>query len=331
MFELKIAHWKYNKDWVYSATYDEALSQLYRFVVPVHDRLGIPGHLEVVSGHIGNIREIGSSSYNGMVHMDKVELQDMVQRGWGVGCHSYSHLGVMDNPERELKLAKTILEDIIGQPVTIYCSPGDNSNLTPEVIKKCKEYGYLAGMSITDDLNHHKGNDLFWINRSPLHERMCQGLYDSTFDEFKRIGQAKKYGGWIVDYLHCPLEEAVHDYKDCNQEHHRMRLEAVYTLGRHDCWFANPDNVVDYRYMRNYAKITGGKGRYMISTGGLPGEVVNRELTFILTSPFIPEALDILADGNKLAGFPCGNGGICFTFSVKDGSEIEILTKKSCP
>ena len=81
--ELSIALWKYAKEWVYSASYDEALSDLYRYVIPTHDRLGIPGHVEVVSGHIGIIRNIGASSFNGMKHMDKDELLDIMSRGWG--------------------------------------------------------------------------------------------------------------------------------------------------------------------------------------------------------------------------------------------------------
>ena len=106
MMDLGIAGWKYDKEWVYSVTYDEALSELHRFVIPVHDRLGIPGHLEVVSGHIGKVRNLGASSFNGLNHMTGSELRDMMKRGWGVGCHSYSHIRVMDDPERELKLAK---------------------------------------------------------------------------------------------------------------------------------------------------------------------------------------------------------------------------------
>lgn len=326
--DLGIAGWKYDKEWVYSVTYDEALSELHRFVIPVHDRLGIPGHLEVVSGHIGKVRNLGASSFNGLNHMTGSELRDMMKRGWGVGCHSYSHIRVMDDPERELKLAKTILEDAIGRAVTIYCSPGDNKNLTGEVIKKCREFGYIAGMSITDDLNYSEADDLFWINRPPLHEKMCQDLYDSYFDEFKRIHQAKKYNGWIVDYLHCPLEKAIHDYKDCSAEHHKMRLEAVYNEGRYDCWFANPDDVVDYRYMKKHTCIIRDDDYFRVKVNNLPEQVINRELTFLIDSPYTPEALDIVVDDIKYAGHPCRSGTICFTVPVKNNSRIEILPKK---
>ena len=82
---LTIADWKYGKQWVYSITYDEALSELHRFAIPYHEEFGIPGHVEAVAGHIGEIRQLGQSSYNGFRHMGAEELRDLVARGWGAG------------------------------------------------------------------------------------------------------------------------------------------------------------------------------------------------------------------------------------------------------
>src|SRR5579872_7405630 len=66
---LTICNWKYGKQWVYSITYDEALEELHRFAVPHHEEYGIPGHVEAVAGHIGKVRQLGQSSYNGYHHM----------------------------------------------------------------------------------------------------------------------------------------------------------------------------------------------------------------------------------------------------------------------
>ena len=64
---LKICDWKHGKRWVYSITYDEALADLHRFAVPIHEEYGMPGHVEVVVGQLGEIRRVGQSSYNGSV------------------------------------------------------------------------------------------------------------------------------------------------------------------------------------------------------------------------------------------------------------------------
>ena len=81
---LTICPWKYNKRWVYSITYDEALVDLHRFAIPIHEEYGIPGHVEVVVGQLGEVRNLGSSSYNGYRHMNGDELKDLLTRGWGV-------------------------------------------------------------------------------------------------------------------------------------------------------------------------------------------------------------------------------------------------------
>lgn len=323
--DLKVATWKYGKDWVYSVTYDEALSELAQFVIPAHEELGIPGHVEVVAGHIGTVRQIGQSSYNGFHHMSAEELRGLIARGWGVGCHSWSHEGVMADPERELLRARETLTEAIGKPVTIYCSPGDNSNLTEDIQAKLPGYGYLAGMSITDDINRPDTEDLLWINRSPLHERYG-GVFDSRYDAYHRIRQAQEEHGWIVDYLHCPLEQAVHECKDCSAAHHRQRLEAVVGEGGDRCWYANPDDVVDYRYMRRGAGIEKqAEGAYLVRLD-VPEHVQCRELTFELGTHLTPEAVDVAVDGARALTSPGPAGRLIFTARVCNGSEIRMST-----
>ncbi len=328
--ELSVSTWKYAKRWVYSVTYDEALAELHRFVVPCHDELGIPGHVEAVGGHLGQVRQIGNSSYNGFHHMSGPELRELLARGWGVGCHSWSHENVADNPELELLQARLAIEEAIGRRVTVYCSPGSNVNITPFIVEKAKEYGYLAGMSITDALNRAEPDspDLFFLNRPPLHEKFGS-LYDSAFDAHKRITQAKRQGGWIIDYLHCPLEQAVHDYKDCSAAHHRERLEAVAEEGKYDCWFANPDDAVDYRYLRRHTKLRAAGGdAWTLRVEGLPEQVRQRALSFELRTPLPPEALTLLADEKPVPCRPLQNGVLAFDAEARDGMRIRAVPVK---
>ena len=72
---LSICPWKYGKRWVYSITYDEALADLHRFAVPMHEEYAIPGHVELLVGQMGEIRKAGNSSYNGYRHMNAGELR----------------------------------------------------------------------------------------------------------------------------------------------------------------------------------------------------------------------------------------------------------------
>ncbi len=134
---VRVSPWLDGKRWVYSITFDEALIELHRFAVPILEEHGVPGHLEAVVGHLGVVRQIGNSSYNGFRHMTGEEMRDMLNRGWGVGNHSWSHMQVnADTASIELEKAKCVLEEAIGEPITVYCSPGDNTNMNDSAAER---------------------------------------------------------------------------------------------------------------------------------------------------------------------------------------------------
>ncbi len=280
---LSICDWKHGKRWVYSITYDEALVELHRFAVPHHEAFGIPGHVEAVAGHIGKVRQIGQSSYNGFHHMGAEGLRDLLDRGWGVGNHSWSHEVIgPDDVERELGDAKKLLEDVIGAPVPLFCSPGSNVNMSDHVLEAARRYGYLGAMSITDALNR-PGDELFWLNRTPLHEQYYAPFF-SAYDPYRNIRFAQEEGGWIIDYCHCPLEKAVHPNKDCSEAQLRRRFEAVLTEGGDAVWCANPDEVINYHVTRRHTQVETLQAddsghRYRLTMADLPPTVTCTELT----------------------------------------------------
>src|SRR5438094_7350908 len=144
-----VCPWLGDRRWVYSITFDEALSDLRRFVIPILAQYGVPGHVEVVVGQLGQVRDLPGSSFHGYQHMGAAELRDLVARGWGVGNHSWSHKTVnAENADLELGRARTVLEEAIGQPVTVYCAPGSNANMNEGALEGCRRYGYLGAMSI---------------------------------------------------------------------------------------------------------------------------------------------------------------------------------------
>lgn len=281
---LSICPWKYGKQWVYSITYDEALAELHRFAIPMHEEYGIPGHVEVVVGQMGDIRQIGQSSYNGFRHMNAEELKELLSRGWGVGNHSWSHVAITpETVDLELRKAKTVLEEAIDSPVLLFCSPGDNSNMADHVLEACRRYGYLGAMSITDALNRPE-EELFWINRTPLHDQYYAPFF-SAFDPFRNIRYAQAVNGWIIDYCHCPLETPVHRNKDCSQEQLRHRFEMILSEGGDAVWVAVPEEVIGYHLTRRYTRIetiadTALEGRYRLHLDHLPDTIPHRTLTF---------------------------------------------------
>ena len=340
---LSIYPWKYGKRWVYSITYDEALADLHRFAVPMHEEYDIPGHVEVVVGQMGEIRNIGSSSFNGYRHMNADELRDLLARGWGVGNHSWSHEVI--TPEMvdiEIGHAKQVLEEALGESIILYCSPGDNTNMADHVLEACRRYGYLGAMSLTDALNLPE-DELFWINRTPLHDHYYPPFY-SAYDPFRNIRQAQELQGWLIDYCHCPLETPVHPNKDCSEAQLRKRLETVLSEGGDAVWCAVPEEALSYHLMRQHARIEtvggdevggepqGGLKRedpevaqcFRIDLSGLPEEVPYRSLTL---EAGVPAAWcrdpRVVVDGMDLLPEVVRPGVLRFTTPVRDGSIVK--------
>ena len=356
---LSICPWKYGKRWVYSITYDEALADLHRFAIPMHEKYGIPGHVEVVVGQMGEIRNIGNSSFNGYRHMNAGELRDLLARGWGAGNHSWSHEVITpETVDREIGDAKKVLEEALGEPIILYCSPGDNTNMSDHVLEACRNYGYLGAMSLTDALNL-PGDELFWINRTALHDHYYPPFY-SAYDPYRNIRQAQAVQGWLIDYCHCPLETAVHPNKDCSEAQLRQRLETILSEGGDDVWCAVPEEALSYHLMRRHARIetVGGDGpedagtrgedagtggdagemgggatgrndvkvqRYRINLPEMPNQVPYRSLTLEASVPAAwcrdPR---VTVDGRELAAEVVRPGVLRVTTLVQDGTKVKI-------
>jgi peptidoglycan/xylan/chitin deacetylase (PgdA/CDA1 family) len=278
-----IAPWPGGRRWVYSITFDEALSDLHRFAIPILQSFGVPGHVEVVVGQLGQVRQVGTSSFNGFRHMDAAELRELVSWGWGVGNHSWSHGAVTAaNVDLELGQAKEVLEQATGQPVTVYCAPGSNANMNPAALEGCRRFGYLGAMGITDALNRPDDPDLLWLNRTFLHHQ-GYGPFFSEFDPFRGVQHARREQGWIIDYLHCPLEEPVHPNKDCSAAQLRERIETVVIEGGDEVWLATVEGAMDYRYTRRHARITAGEdGAFRVVAPDIPPGVRRRTITLAL-------------------------------------------------
>ena len=100
------------------------------------------------------------------MHMSAVQLKELLQRGWGVGNHSWSHYIHPCQPGldlyREVVWSKYRLEDDIGHPVRIFTIPNDTHNYPP-VIDLVKQH-YLACAHIEGGLNR-EGFDLYRCKR----------------------------------------------------------------------------------------------------------------------------------------------------------------------
>jgi peptidoglycan/xylan/chitin deacetylase (PgdA/CDA1 family) len=323
---LTICDWKHGKEWAYSITYDEALEELHHFAVPLHEEFGIPGHAEAVAGHIGVVRRIGNSSYNGMLHMGPAGLRDLIARGWGVGNHTWTHEIVQpETVDLEIGEAKRVLEEACGAPVPLYCAANNNDNMSEHVLDACRRYGYLGAMSITDDLNL-PGDELFWLNRTPLHVRMYEPFHNA-YDPYRNIRHAQARHGWIIDYCHCPLAEAIHPTKDCTAAQLRRRFETILAEGGDRVWCANPDEVIYYHRTRRAARIVDvSETEWRVDLEELPDGVHCTTLTFDAQVPVRYCQNPIVQIGTDLVEAQLVRPGVVrFSADVRDGLTIRVL------
>jgi len=215
---------------------------LLKYALPIHRKYGIPGHVSLVASQIGIPRNVPGSSYNGMMILNRDELQMLVREGWGISCHGMNHIHITeDNVDQELFQSRIVLENATGLPVTMFCLPSDNSHF-PIVHDRGPAAGYAANMTIYDRVNSFDG-DLMALGRVPLHTEYPPPFY-SAYDQYKRIHQAMDAGGWIIDYAHCPMPgKAVHPRKDCTTEELEQRFATVRQLGGDAVWLAEPNEV----------------------------------------------------------------------------------------
>jgi len=237
--------WKGGKRWVYSITYDEGLQKLLEYVLPLHRRYGIPGHVCLVASQVGIPRNVPGSSYNGMMILSREELDMLAREGWGVSCHGMTHASITtQNAEYEVVESRRTLEKALGIPVKVFCVPGTN-NSYPAARAVAEKGGYKAILTLYDNINTID-TDLFRLCRCPLHTEYPPPFY-SAFDPYKRLHQAIDRGGWVIDYCHCPMPaKPIHPWKDCTTEQLEERFQTVLRVGSKDVWVAEPNEVVQY-------------------------------------------------------------------------------------
>ena len=105
--------------------------------------------------------------------------------------------------------------------------------MNPALLSPAGATDTWGAMSITDALNLSQADDLLWLNRTFLHHEGDRPFF-SAFDPFRNLAYARREGGWVIDYLHCPLEAPVHPNKHLSASQLQERLETVLGEGRQD-------------------------------------------------------------------------------------------------
>ena len=153
-------------------TFDDGYQDVYDNAFPIMQQYGFPGVFFIVANRIRDI--------DGFVNIP--ELDDMINNGWEIGSHSFTHMDIVADHSRamqEIYESKTELEDALNIPVNTFAYPF--GKLDKFVADKVSEYGYRAGIGLGLS-NKHSLRSLYYIQR-----REVYGEY--TLEDFENLLQ----------------------------------------------------------------------------------------------------------------------------------------------
>jgi hypothetical protein len=249
---VEICKWLNDAPFAYSMTYDEGTVDTMANALPVHEKFGFPGHVDVVAGQLGQRRDALSSSLNDYMHMSAEQLRELLGRGWGVGNHSWSHYIHPCQPGldlyREVVWSKYRLEDEIGCPVRIFTIPNDTHNYPP-VIELVKQH-YLACAYIDGGLNRDDF-DLYKIGNCMVASGTFRPRPEWP-EEYKTENLTLDYvmGGWMYETSHLCMWDVPQDHKCVTPNYMTERFEKLNEISGGKLWAAKPDDVIDYELLR---------------------------------------------------------------------------------
>lgn len=252
MPNVSICRWRNDAPFAYSMTYDEGTVDTMEYALPVHEQFGFPGHVDVLAGQLGQQRHALASSLNDHVHMSADELKVLLDKGWGVGNHSWSHYIHPAQPGldlyREVVWSKYRLEDAIDHPVRIFTIPNDTHNYPP-VIGLVKQH-YLACAHIDGGPNR-EDFDLYKIGNCMVAVggfRPRPGWPEEMKTENLSLDFVKD--AWIYETSHLCMPDVPQQWKCVTPDYMTQRFEALNEISDGKLWAAKPDDVIDYVLMR---------------------------------------------------------------------------------
>ncbi len=286
---VAICTWPEDAPFAYSMTYDEGTVDALANALPVHREFGFPGHVDVVAGQLGRQRTAYGSSLNDFMHMGVEELRFLLDRGWGVGNHSWSHYSYPTQPGldmyREVVWSKYRLEDMLEHPIRIFTIPNDKHNYEPALSLVRQHYlacAYIDGAPNREDF------DLYRIGNFMVASGTISDAYDWK-DELLTANLELEFlrGTWLYETSHLVMWNVPQSHKSITPEDLARRFETLGEISDGALWAATPDDVIDYVLLRRHLTATASvadNGDVTVEIGGQwPVGVINSRLSLRLS------------------------------------------------
>ena len=307
-----LCRWKHGCTFAYSITYDEGFEELLAHALPIHEKHGVPGHLVMVAGQLGQVRNVPSSTYDGVrTHLSSQQLRFLISRGWSVGDHSMTHGDLNVDTFNEVVTSKRVLEDAVGDRVNVFHLPGANFSYAPGA-RYIKSAGFL-GVFFADDRINPDSPDLFCLSRCLIYVAEGKPLsplyspFPRAFDPYHRLHEVMDAGGWLVDVTHSVEPQPLAPWKDVTPDVLDSRFACLRQVGAGGEWAAEPEEVIDYIIMRRSCCVTDvvsahDCASFRLARGAVPAAVKKREISVEVTLPKrLTTAPSVFVDGLELS------------------------------
>ena len=140
-------------------TFDDGHQSVYDNAFPIMKNFGFPGVFYIVANRINDIKDF----------VNVEELQTMIEAGWEIGSHSYTHPDLTKNRASaayEIGQSRIDLQNTLGVEVNTFAYP--YGAMDSFVAQKVNDYGYRAGIGLGLSTTH-TWNNIFYLNRIEIH------------------------------------------------------------------------------------------------------------------------------------------------------------------
>jgi peptidoglycan/xylan/chitin deacetylase (PgdA/CDA1 family) len=136
-------------------TFDDGHQSVYDNAFPIMQALGFPGVFYIVANRINGAQDF----------VDVDELKIMIDAGWEIGSHSYTHPDLTKNRASalyEIGQSKVDLQNALGVEISTFAYPF--GAMDAFVAQKVNDYSYRAGIGLGTSITHTRGN-IFYLER----------------------------------------------------------------------------------------------------------------------------------------------------------------------
>jgi len=139
-------------------TFDDGQLSVYENAYPIMKELGFVGSIYYVASWFGS--EVG---------MNNSEIQELVDAGWSLGSHSYTHRSMIAaylELQYEMRQSKLKLEELFGVEVNTFAYPfGDMDEYAG---RKVGNYGYTGAVGLGDSVYQGLYN-IYYLSRIEIY------------------------------------------------------------------------------------------------------------------------------------------------------------------